>query len=201
MAVCRPTRGLGDLWFQSPSRGGHLRGHGDEHLDTATQHVSVPFTRGTPPWQRRTRANLRIRSCFSPLHEGDTSVAKTAPNALAVSTMFQSPSRGGHLRGRYGRTRRTHALQVSVPFTRGTPPWLCRSSAGVGRLGVSVPFTRGTPPWLRYSSSARPRVPGFSPLHEGDTSVASEVRGLQWGDIAFQSPSRGGHLRGVCRRR
>jgi len=61
--------------------------------------VSVPFTRGTPPWQLRTRLLRRRRRGFSPLHEGDTSVAG--------SFLLMLPT--GWL--------------VSVPFTRGTPPW------------------------------------------------------------------------------
>src|ERR1035437_2234203 len=36
---------------------------------------SVPFTRGTPPWRRRLVGGAHHALCFSPLHEGDTSVA------------------------------------------------------------------------------------------------------------------------------
>ena len=61
--------------------------------------VSVPFTRGTPPWpwQPVTGSSTIVR--FSPLHEGDTSVA------------------GGSAWHQAARKK------VSVPFTRGTPPW------------------------------------------------------------------------------
>src|ERR1039457_5331050 len=111
--------------FQSPSRGGHLRG----------------------PAPRAPAALLEAR--FSPLHEGDTSVA--------------------HLTFRLCEC----ASKVSVPFTRGTPPWRRRRRADTGRLlHVSVPFTRGTPPWPAGRASSRSRFAGFSPLHEGDTSVA-----------------------------
>ena len=42
---------------------------------------------------------------FSPLHEGDTSVVTPTANIV------------------------THAFGVSVPFTRGTPPWYRRDRA------------------------------------------------------------------------
>src|ERR1035441_4659829 len=61
---------------------------------------------------------------FSPLHEGDTSVARD-----------------------------------------GAQLWMPPN-------GVSVPFTRGTPPWLRLAGAGLEVPRGFSPLHEGDTSVA-----------------------------
>ena len=37
--------------------------------------------------------------CFSPLHEGDTSVARRRSVLVCRRSGFQSPSRGGHLRG------------------------------------------------------------------------------------------------------
>ena len=36
---------------------------------------------------------------FSPLHEGDTSVARAKQGTYKVTFTFQSPSRGGHLCG------------------------------------------------------------------------------------------------------
>ena len=66
----------------------------------AVSNVSVPFTRGTPPWQVVGGSEHRLFTGFSPLHEGDTSVA-----AMVIGGI-------------------TLALTVSVPFTRGTPPWL-----------------------------------------------------------------------------
>ena len=85
---------------------------------------------------------------FSPLHEGDTSVAHPFQAIPQPVLVFQSPSRGGHLRGFADTTNLDTVYSVSVPFTRGTPPW------------------RSAP---RRSPPARRR---FSPLHEGDTSVA-----------------------------
>ena len=40
-------------------------------------------------------------------------------------------------------------------------------------LRVSVPFARGTPPWLRIDLAQQLALVGFSPLREGDTSVAA----------------------------
>src|ERR1019366_6615949 len=114
------------------------------------QSVSVPFTRGTPPWL------IRV--------------------SRAVSYFF-----------------------VSVPFTRGTPPWPHFRVGSAKLFCVSVPFTRGTPPWPRPLATANDTLPSFSPLHEGDTSVAQRARGVAALLMPFQSPSRGGHLRGGTR--
>ena len=67
----------GNELFQSPSRGGHLRGFGAPHL------------------------RERLYFGFSPLHEGDTSVAVRGSERMPAPIRFQSPSRGGHLRGVY----------------------------------------------------------------------------------------------------
>jgi len=152
-----PSRGgsLTATMFQSPSRGGHLRGRGRGRRWPRGSRVSVPFTRGTPPWRRVRRA--------APLEDGE----------------FQSPSRGGHLRGRGGRRGCGATCIVSVPFTRGTPPWPDGRVYRLECVEVSVPFTRGTPPWHRVAVAGSDPPLGFSPLHEGDTSVASGVADLR----------------------
>ena len=63
----------------------------------------------------------------------------------------QSPSRGGRLCGGQKLAAGDEDDPVSVPFTRGTPLW---------------PFTPS-----RKMDSA---FAGFSPLHEGDASVADQ---------------------------
>ena len=287
--------------FQSPSRGGHLRGVAgctarpsavqvsvpftrgtppwrccEPHARSRRRSVSVPFTRGTPPWHLQASCDeLQEPPCFSPLHEGDTSVARSGSTPSAERPPGFSPLREGDTSVACARCpAAAHADHVSVPFTRGTPPWrwpwvhrpdvtvlvsvpftrgtppwrAALRPAAHGRLPVSVPFTRGTPPWRRLR---RRTVPGqlpfqspsrgghlrgarevsertrrqlsFSPLHEGDTSVAGPrstephgelpvsvpfTRGTppwrasapQWrpADVRFQSPSRGGHLRGAA---
>ena len=145
---------------------------------------------------------VKTNICFSPLHEGDTSVAQAKtphsvfasgvsvpftrgtppwPASAPVSTIatcpFQSPSRGGHLRGGYKpstkdprnlrfsplhegdtsvaikvETMREFRQSVSVPFTRGTPPWPGAEQPARAGAVVSVPFTRGTPPWPLHIS-------------------------------------------------
>jgi len=85
---------------------------------------------------------------FSPLHEGDTSVAAHSFSAGVASAGFQSPSRGGHLRGQDG-------FQIQGRFE-----WFQSPSRG-GHLRGQIPRRPSPPPHL-----------GFSPLHEGDTSVA-----------------------------
>ena len=257
--------------FQSPSRGGHLRGRWKKLLNPSRNSVSVPFTRGTPPWLQEitlliiepvsfsplhegdtsvasnvrrfvcrgryvsvpftrgtppwpipSRPSLSRSWCFSPLHEGDTSVASRTQPTSTRCTRFQSPSRGGHLRGAQHLGDHRPLVVVSVPFTRGTPPWRLPISSRHGDAhGVSVPFTRGTPPWPRLRSyqdagliafqspsrgghlrgihqhGALPdTIQRFSPLHEGDTSVAVRADAAGEGGSEFQSPSRGGHLRG-----
>ena len=115
----------------------------------SSAHVSVPFTRGTPPWQLQRLALAVTPYSFSPLHEGDTSVARVPAG------------------------RRGGVDRVSVPFTRGTPPWRRGQAAPACQLRVSVPFTRGTPPWRWMGLTVVVVALCFSPLHEGDTSVAS----------------------------
>ena len=111
--------------------------------------VSVPFTRGTPPWSAIVRVEYWFCHSFSPLHEGDTSVV-----------------------GRVVRYR-PRLDKVSVPFTRGTPPWCGGDRHALDVLDVSVPFTRGTPPWSLNTTFLPSRNLCFSPLHEGDTSVVA----------------------------
>ena len=54
------------------------------------------------------------------------------------------------------------------------------SLGSAAKSEVSVPFTRGTPLWLIHEEPFRDCVLRFSPLHEGDTSVALylQVAGL-----------------------
>ena len=211
--------------------------------------VSVPFTRGTPPWLRRPACGPRSVSGFSPLHEGDTSVVTCVLAGCARDISFQSPSRGGHLRGagggegvsvmfrlfqspsrgghlrgacqrhevaglcafqspsRGGHLRGSQRFNgmnsssaVSVPFTRGTPPWCVWTAMMTRCFNVSVPFTRGTPPWCALRLAKHMCNTCFSPLHEGDTSVVCTFRSSLRRHSGFQSPSRGGHLRGVALR-
>src|ERR1019366_2085341 len=162
--------------FQSPSRGGHLRGAKLGMGSVAGGSAFQSPSRGGHLRGSRRQADFTFcHSSFSPLHEGDTSVAIALSAPQGANLQFQSPSRGGHLRGHQGQQSKTPLLRlVSVPFTRGTPPWRLRRWWRTRRRPVSVPFTRGTPPWRRFDPS--PRV-----------------------IIRFQSPSRGGHLRGtVC---
>ena len=84
---------------------------------------------------------------FSPLHEGDTSVAFTRRSDIVGGAKFQSPSRGGHLRG-------AEAL-LGRPQSSGFSP--------LHEGDTSVAMTAG---------SHTLTTSGFSPLHEGDTSVA-----------------------------
>ena len=99
MALSAIPLAMLETLFQSPSRGGHLRGDSGAYYVARDFYVSVPFTRGTPPWRVKPRRAGATMCRFSPLHEGDTSVASI-------------PVDSGSL-----------MLSVSVPFTRGTPPW------------------------------------------------------------------------------
>ena len=170
-------------------------------MDSEGFHVSVPFTRGTPPW--------RGQEGFAPVER----------------VVFQSPSRGGHLRGPSTLAKSAVALPVSVPFTRGTPPWLRLKDLEESKASkFQSPSRGGHLRGLLPRASADSGSPCFSPLHEGDTSVAVEFQILYDGgqlvsvpftrgtppwpehpagggrrSSAFQSPSRGGHLRGNLR--
>ena len=216
------SRRTRNLLFQSPSRGGHLRGGSRRRLWKSMFPVSVPFARGTPPWRIGSSVTRWDSSGFSPLREGDTSVAGrrqlhstdgrnvsvpfargTPPWLPAIEDdatspfKFQSPSRGGHLRGRVDSEEIERWVRVSVPFARGTPPWLALYTPPFRSASVSVPFARGTPPWqwprrgLRCPTTtvSVPFARGTPPWHRGG------VRGAGQGS-KFQSPSRGGHLRG-----
>ena len=185
--------------------------------------VSVPFTRGTPPWQLPPLTILMPVLCFSPLHEGDTSVADVGAGGQGRDRAFQSPSRGGHLRGSTRRKRESRCLRCFSPLHEGDTSvagaidsslqivmgfafqspsrgghlrGTVDSCAQRGTASVSVPFTRGTPPWPAGSMASMTGLTCFSPLHEGDTSVASPRSARDRIGCRFQSPSRGGHLRG-----
>ena len=168
---------------------------------------------------------MSCNSSFSPLHEGDTSVAVAQPRQIPRDVRFQSPSRGGHLRGEVYDFMDSEGFHVSVPFTRGTPPWRGQEGfAPVERVVFQSPSRGGHLRGLLPRASADSGSPCFSPLHEGDTSVAVEFQILYDGgqlvsvpftrgtppwpehpagggrrSSAFQSPSRGGHLRGNLR--
>jgi len=206
--------------------------------------VSVPFARGTPPWPDPQLGGPRESPCFSPLREGDTSVAITPRASTYTIDVFQSPSRGGHLRGRngtlykgmsgmfqspsrgghlrgVGRTRPSTAWRTCFsPLREGDTSVACschhvlrrrycfsplregdtsvapRQQVLTGFLEVSVPFARGTPPWRAPCVPEPTGIECFSPLREGDTSVASLFDLCAQEFVKFQSPSRGGHLRG-----
>ena len=167
----------------------------------------------------RTRA-AQVR--FSPLHEGDASVAPTSPVRLVRACMFQSPSRGGRLCGVASSKCPSRILFVSVPFTRGTPLWRWRPRLWSYRPPMFQSPSRGGrlcgPCLAPFRTRPEQR---FSPLHEGDASVAAQdvcaptvalsvsvpfTRGTPlWPSSAldedswrpgFQSPSRGGRLCG-----
>ena len=220
VAMSKSAGGEIPNWFQSPSRGGHLRGLTERAAPLVGSNVSVPFTRGTPPWRRPWRCKWRWPISFSPLHEGDTSVA--GRNAVPIDCIrgFQSPSRGGHLRGITAFLWSRMCTEVSVPFTRGTPPWLGRKGGLTGGKIRFSPLHEGDTSVAAAHQRRRHGDLGFSPLHEGDTSVAGNGKSgvrrlcsfspLHEGDtsvacapvhgcivdLKFQSPSRGGHLRG-----
>ena len=210
------------------------------------RHVSVPFTRGTPPWRWGRRISTTGYTVSVPFTRGTPPWLFPDEETARTYLEFQSPSRGGHLRGVRTIGPDPQGAGVSVPFTRGTPPW--RNASGEDRaehllfqspsrgghlrgmlcpnvyylLGVSVPFTRGTPPWPERAGLEDGISASFSPLHEGDTSVARNARCMWLGTYRvsvpftrgtppwpravigpsvnvtpFQSPSRGGHLRGA----
>ena len=196
----RQLGGACGIGFQSPSRGGHLRGslvaaswryfffcfsplhEGDTSVALGgrvwsgrRRLVSVPFTRGTPPWLAHAAPFAREFKSFSPLHEGDTSVARKSRDEV----------HGG--------------VRVSVPFTRGTPPWLWIQKKMHTRFQRFSPLHEGdTSVATLEGHRLILHLVSFSPLHEGDTSVAMQDVGVESGKVAFQSPSRGGHLRGVA---
>src|ERR1019366_3048802 len=206
--------------FQSPSRGGHLRGAKLGMGSVAGGSAFQSPSRGGHLRGSRRQADFTFcHSSFSPLHEGDTSVAIALSAPQGANLQFQSPSRGGHLRGHQGQQSKTPLLRlVSVPFTRGTPPWRLRRWWRTRRRPVSVPFTRGTPPWRRFDPSPRVIIRFQSPSRgghlRGTGTVAASWSGTSvsvpftrgtppwhWyltaaGGTMFQSPSRGGHLRG-----
>ena len=159
--------------FQSPSRGGHLCGCEVLDVGGAVRERFSPLHEGDTSVAQLTLPDERWYCSFSPLHEGDTSVARALATGLGVG------------------------VYVSVPFTRGTPLWPRRSRSfarsirrfqspsrgghlcGEVRVAVhallqivSVPFTRGTPLWRAALPQEGAALPRFSPLHEGDTSVA-----------------------------
>ena len=67
-----------------------MRQHASGNLleDCIRNAPSVPFTRGTPPWRIGWLAVLMFIKSFSPLHEGDTSVAAAVALPGAVAHCF-----------------------------------------------------------------------------------------------------------------
>jgi hypothetical protein len=132
--------------LQSPSRGGHLRGacakrpvlerlsfsplrEGDTSVatwlrwrGTRWEVVSVPFARGTPPWRRAIVVPTDGPQFQSPSRGGHLRGTQLLGNIFRTM-QFQSPSRGGHLRGCSPRSRESTENRVSVPFATGKPPW------------------------------------------------------------------------------
>ena len=110
--------------------------------------------------------------------------------------MFQSPSRGGHLRGSMPIPRMADGLSFS-PLHEGD------TSVAVAGVVRDTRFLSFSPLHEGDTSVAPRKAPllwsdlRFSPLHEGDTSVARTLSLRQRPNHEFQSPSRGGHLRGA----
>ena len=138
---------LVQITFQSPSRGGHLRGFGFGEVV------------------------MSMITCFSPLHEGDTSVAWNRRTDPRSPNSFQSPSRGGHLRGPKTAQRQLWGVSFQSP------------SRGGHLRGANC--TTGTQRLTWFQSPSR-----GGHLRGGDGLGHSHAQHL------FQSPSRGGHLRG-----
>ena len=162
----------------------------------ACEGVSVPFARGTPPWRsplppsRSAQSQFQSPSrgghlrghcsiwwltfvalCFSPLREGDTSVAYTRIRRTYLDWRFQSPSRGGHLRGL---ARLSAPLLVNLfqsPSRGGHLRGGWRDGHGSRQHGFQSP-SRGGHLRGAIMSDIPERPVGFSPLREGDTSVA-----------------------------
>ena len=162
--------------FQSPSRGGHLRGLVAPTWTPAPGKVSVPFARGTPPWARGKGRSANKSLSFSPLREGDTSVGPVpVPRRPLYYRQFQSPSRGGHLRGPARRLKRHHRHSEFQSPSRGGH--LRGPRAGKGQGHHREPFqspSRGG--HLRGPLTIQGQtvtLTGFSPLREGDTSVGT----------------------------
>ena len=114
--------------FQSPSRGGHLRGAMSRAMVANRKPCFSPLHEGDTSVAIAAVGDVMKLASFSPLHEGDTSVARKPGDNPEPIPQFQSPSRGGHLRGAAEKPIRIMHQSVSVPFTRGTPPWRARRS-------------------------------------------------------------------------
>ena len=162
---------LGTHWFQSPSRGGRLR---------CTSWIT---------------AQGRCYRCFSPLHEGDAFVANRAKFEALNSPKFQSPSRGGRLRCSEVSSCERHKLHRFSPLHEGDAFVAPRNAGAAGeQVEVSVPFTRGTPS-LPAAPIPRPASSKVSvPFTRGTPSLLC-ADGVAAAVSAFQSPSRGGRLR------
>ena len=161
--------------------------------------VSVPFTRGTPLWRQTTcetssagrfqspsrggrlcggaRCSIAANRtrCFSPLHEGDASVATVQICRNASQPPSFSPLHEGD-------------ASVARSITSSCP----------SRPIVSVPFTRGTPLWHARVMSQTCLWNGFQSPSRGGRLCGSQTSPTPpcRHPPPFQSPSRGGRLCG-----
>jgi len=162
-----------DCMFQSPSRGGHLRGAVTASPAARTLRGFSPLREGDTSVAGRRRGDHGARNCFSPLREGDTSVARGVGSIWRKPSCF-SPLREGDTSVALPRFDRLHVfLDRFSPLREGdTSVALPKPSSPKRSEAVSVPFARGTPPWRGPVGRVRAIATGFSPLREGDTSVA-----------------------------
>ena len=176
-----PNRAFRMIWFMSVSvpftRGTPLWLPSSAEQRISVHPVSVPFTRGTPLWRRKLWRPSPRKTSFQSPSRGGHLCGTGSMSCTAVTARFQSPSRGGHLCGPRTDPSAIAPTVFQSPSRGGhlcgrfelyARPWRCAA--------VSVPFTRGTPLWpceIRRTKASNER---FSPLHEGDTSVASYIR-------------------------
>ena len=173
MAAPDLDRGLWPHRFQSPSRGGRLCGAKFGAQRDDVRGFQSPSRGGRLCGAARLSRNAVMFLRFSPLHEGDASVAVSLGLRQLQIHRFSPLHEGDASVARPCARPRPGSLWVSVPFTRGTPLWRERATAQTSRgNNVSVPFTRGTPLWRPARPRQRPKHRRFSPLHEGDASVA-----------------------------
>jgi len=134
--------------------------------------VSVPFARGTPPWHASFAPLPCVSSVSVPFARGTPPWHGKKVRDGFTRYLFQSPSRGGHLRG-FGALSFGSFVGCFSPLREGDTS-VARNNRTTTRHGilVSVPFARGTPPWLQERAGTEQEAARFSPLREGDTSVA-----------------------------
>ena len=148
MARCNPNH-PGQLYSFSPLHEGDTSVAFGAGHDRGTTYVSVPFTRGTPLWPRPTAEAVGYSLFQSPSRGGH--LCGPAPgDGSAPRATFQSPSRGGHLCGAGAGIAGDCLVRCFSPLHEGDTS-VAQLSAYLGDY----------------------KLPGFSPLHEGDTSVAT----------------------------